>query len=79
MHYVMTGTNSYYYFDCLDGELGETYLTPSEINKLLYNVTEDLPESTIIRIAKEYEATLLRYEKTEAGDYINETLLYDCL
>lgn len=79
MHYVTTGTNFYYYFDCLDGELGERYLTSSEVNKLVYNVNEDLPESNIIRIAKEYEATLYRYEKTEEGDYTNETLLYDCL
>lgn len=79
MHYVTTGNDYYYYFDCMDGELSERYFTPEELSKTLYKNDEALTESQIIRIAKEYEATLYRYEKTQEGDYINETLLYDCM
>ena len=77
MHYVTTGQNYYYLFDCLDGVIGAQYYTPAEINKLIYGNEEPLPENKIIQVAKDYEATLYRYAKDENGNYTAETMLYD--
>lgn len=77
MHYVTTAGEYYYFFDCLDGQLGDKYLTSSEINMLMTGKSDDLPENDIIQIARNYEATLYRSMKGPEGDYINEVLLYD--
>lgn len=66
-----------YYFDCLDGLLSEKLFTPSEIKKVLTGKAEPMTETEIIRIAKNYEATLYRYEKDKDGNPINEVIIYD--
>lgn len=70
----------YYYFDCLDGILGEQYLTAGELASLLIGSDkETITEKEIIRHARNYEATLYRYEKDSEGNYIKEVCLYDCI
>ena len=66
-----------YYFDCLDGVIGEQYFTASEINKLMTGNAEPMDERSIIRTAANYEAELTRYEVNEAGKFINPVELYD--
>lgn len=69
----------YYYFDCLDGVIGEQYFTAGELTSLLIGSDrETLSEKEIIRHARNYEATLYRYEKDTEGNYIHKTCLYDC-
>ncbi len=69
----------FYYFDCLDGVIGEQYFTAGELTSLLIGSDrETLSEKEIIRHARNYEATLYRYEKDTEGKYINQTCLYDC-
>ena len=70
----------YYYFDCLDGILGEQYLTAGELTSLLIGSDkETITEKEIIRHARNYEDTLYRYEKDSEGNYIKEVCLYDCI
>lgn len=69
--------NYLYYFDCLDGVIGEQYFTASEINKLMTGKAEPMRERSIIRTAANYEAELIRYEVNEAGEPINPVELYD--
>lgn len=71
-------TEYYYFFDCMDGVLGEKYLTPSDVAELQTGKREALTETELKKIAHNYEATLYRYEKDSNGNYINETCLYDC-
>ena len=52
---------TYYYFDCLDGTIGEELLTPQEISKRLYGEDRQLTEADIKRISADYEAELHRY------------------
>ncbi len=67
----------YYYFDCLDGLIGDSYLTASEINKLITGAADPMSEKDIIKTAANYEATLYRYEKAKGGGMVNEVCLYD--
>ena len=67
----------YYYFDCLDGLIGDSYLTASEINKLITGAADPMSEKDIIKTAANYEATLYRYEKANGGGMVNEIILYD--
>ena len=72
------GEKYFYLFDCLDGLIGDSYLTASDINRLITGAADPMPEKEIIKAAANYEATLYRYERTESGEMINETILYDC-
>lgn len=67
----------YYYFDCLDGLLGEKFLTPAEVSEILTGKPEPLTEKELIRIAADYEATLYRHELT-GGQITFTKTLYDC-
>ena len=67
-----------YFFECLDAALGDKYFTACELNEMVNGIYAPMPERDIKRIAANYEATLYRYEKSPAGDPINETCLYDC-
>ena len=70
----------YYYFDCLDGLIGDNYFTFEEVEKLIKkksSIEGPITEKHIKRVAANYEATLYRYEKDEEGHYINEVCLYD--
>lgn len=51
----------YYYFDCLDGIIGDRLLTPQEISARLYGEVRELSEADIKGIAADYEAELYRY------------------
>ena len=66
-----------YYFDCLDGVIGEQYFTASELNQLMNGRSEPMDERSIIRTAANYEATLTRYEVNEAGEPVNPLELYE--
>lgn len=66
----------YYFFDCLDADLSEKYLTPQEVGQLI-GEPDPIPEKYIIRIAAYYEATLYRYEFDADNNPINEKCLYD--
>ena len=67
---------TFYYFDCMDGNLGEKQLTPAEISEIETGSRADLAERDIIRIAANYEATLYRQEY-DNGELIKESVLYD--
>ncbi len=68
----------YYYFDCLDGFIGEQYLTAEEVTTLLIGSDKKtLTEKQIISEALNYEATLYRYEKDSKGNYTNGACIYD--
>lgn len=67
----------YYYFECLDGLLGERPLLPADVSQIIEGRREDLTEKELIAIAANYEATLYRQEYT-AGDLTAENMLYDC-
>lgn len=72
-------TKYYYFFDCLDGQLGEKYLTSPDVAEIIKGKREELTERELKAIALNYEATLYRYEKDSEGNYTNEVCLYDCL
>lgn len=69
-HYV-------YFFDCLDGILSEKYWSAAELNKAMTGAADPMPERDIIKIARNYEATLYRYEMSKDNKPINEAILYD--
>lgn len=68
----------YYFFDCLDGVLSEKYFTPEELFEIQHGAPGSMTEKEIIKTAANYEATLYRYTKNTAGEFTNETILYDC-
>lgn len=72
---ILQGT--YYYFDCMDGLIGDKLLTAVEVSEILHGRAEDLTEKQLIQIAANYEATLYRQEYT-AGELTAEATLYDC-
>ena len=51
----------YYYFDCMDGRIGEELITAEELSKRLYGKNRNLTEEQIKLIAADYEAELHRY------------------
>lgn len=65
----------YYYFDCLDADIGDRYFTAEELKQ----ITGAETEKGFIHEAVNYEAALFRYNRDPAGNYINETCLYDCM
>ena len=66
-----------YYFDCLDENFGEKYLTPSQIDEIENHKThgDPLTEGQIITIARNLEATLYRYDQTQT----HSVCVYDCM
>ena len=64
-----------YFFDCMDADFGDKYLTSSEINELSSGKREPLPEGQIIELARNLEATLYRYQK---NDQTRGVCIYDC-
>ena len=67
----------YYYFDCLDGIIGDRYFTPQEIAEILTGKPEPMPEKELIKEAANYEATLYRHEITN-GEITATHTLYNC-
>lgn len=51
----------YYLFDCLDGDLGDKFLTLEELHDLMTKDPRPFTERDAIRIARNYEADLYRY------------------
>lgn len=51
----------YCWLDCLDGEIGEKYLTAEELSNALYGRDKHLTEHDIKLIAADYEAELHKY------------------
>lgn len=66
---------TYYYFDCLDGELSEKYWTAEELAAAMHK-SDPLTEKQIRAIAINYESLLMRYE-CENGTITAEKKLYD--
>jgi hypothetical protein len=52
---------TYYLLDCLDGIIGDTLLTATELSNRLYGQDRGLTEQDIKHIAVDYEAELHRY------------------
>jgi hypothetical protein len=52
---------TYYLLDCLDGIIGDTLLTATELSNRLYGQDRGLTERDIKHIAADYEAELHRY------------------
>lgn len=67
-----------YFFDCLDGTIGDKYITAIELNELLTGKSEPMTEKEIIETAADYEATLYRREIDEHGNPSKDIMLYDC-
>lgn len=75
---IFDNSGYYYYFDCLDGIFGDKYLTPAEVNELQSGKSEPLPEGELIKIAKELEASLYRFQKEQDQTYSHGVCIYDC-
>lgn len=75
----MSNTKYVYFFDCLDTFIGEKYLTAEDLAELLTGKREPMQEKEIIATAKNYEATLYRYELDGSGTPCNGTMIYDCM
>lgn len=67
----------YYYFDCMDGIIGERFFTPAEIAQILTGQPEPISEKELIKAAANYEATLYRHEVKD-GQISLTTTLYSC-
>ena len=65
-----------YHFDCMDGVFGDQYFTPSQCNQLANGKDAPLPESSIISIAKNLEATLYRCKTVNDSHGV---CIYDCM
>ena len=71
--------NYLYFFDCLDADIGEKYLTARRVTDLVIGTeAETLTEPQIIKVAASYEATLYRFTKTNQGGAENRVCIYDC-
>lgn len=68
----------YYNLDCMDGNIGDRYLTAEQLQEAT-GAADPLSEKDIISIAANYEATLYRYNRDKYGNYINQKCLYDCM
>lgn len=70
--------NTLYYFDCLDGQVGERYMTLDELRETYHgaNDSRQLTESDAVSIARNLEATLYRCT-VEAGEVVDSVTLYD--
>lgn len=66
---------TYYYFDCLDGLLGDKYWTAAELAER-DRKNKPYTERKIKEIAMNYEALLMRY-KYKNGEEVEEKKLYD--
>ena len=66
---------TYYYFDCLDGGIGEKYWTAEELAAAMHK-EKPLSERQIKSLALNYEALLMRY-KYKNGEEVEEKKLYD--
>lgn len=73
-----TGANVVYYLDCLDGLVGERYLTLDELREAYYGEGYDrkLTERDAISIAADLEAVLYRCT-VDAGEVVESTCIYD--
>lgn len=70
-------TGVFYYFDCLDGDIGDKLLTAPEVSQIIYGRPADLTEAELISLAADYEATLYRQEYKD-DELTGEKVLYDC-
>lgn len=66
-----------YFFDCMDENYGEKYLTPSQIDEIKNHKKHGDPmtEGDIIKIARDLEATLYRYDQSRT----HSVCIYDCM
>jgi hypothetical protein len=65
----------YYFFECLDGVIGDRLITLEELRECLTTDPTPLTEKDAISIAKNYEADLYRYtyrdgEKVESKQLV---------
>lgn len=67
----------YYFFDCLDGNIGDKLLTLKELKEIMTNEDVEFTEKKAIQIARDYEATLYKYTFNEDGEQINRVMLYE--
>ena len=66
-----------YYFDCLDGRIGDMYLTLDELNdRLSPEVPGSYNEAMAVKVARDIEATLYRC-KVDGGEVVESVCLYD--
>ena len=66
----------YYFFDCMDGLIGDEPMKPEQVRKILTGEAGTYTEKELIRIAADHEATLYRQEY-QGGDLIKETRIYN--
>ena len=66
----------YYFFDCMDGIIGDWPYKPEELRKSLTGDNGTYTEAELKRIAADYEADLYRQEY-DGGKLIRETRLYN--
>lgn len=66
---------TFYYFDCLDGDLGDKYWTAAELAKENHK-NKPYTEKQLKDIAMNYEALLMRY-KFKNGEEVEAKKLYD--
>jgi len=65
----------YYYFDTPDAILGDHYYSIGELET--FTGSDSIEETDIIRLAKNYEASLSRYTKDQDGNYNLDAVLYE--
>lgn len=70
--------NLYYFFDCKEPSLNGHFFSIGELHFFLGKPAGDpIREPELVKIAKAFEASLYRYEKNQAGQYVNKVCLYD--
>ena len=74
----MSGNDTVYYFDCLDGSIGERYLSLEELKDGYYGAgyPHDLTEKDARAIARNLEAALYRCT-VDGGEVTESTCIYD--
>lgn len=75
---LFDNSSYYYYFDCMDENFGEKYLTPYEIDAIEnhHKHPDPLFEGEIVAIARNLEAVLYRCKEK---DGTQEVCVYDCM
>lgn len=67
--------SKYYYFDTPDAVIGDHYFSISEL--MTFTGSDSIEETDIIRLAKNYEASLSRYTRDPEGNYTLDAVLYE--
>lgn len=66
----------YYFFDCMDGNIGDDLLTAGEVSTRLYGTDRGLTESDLKAIAADYEAELHLYEYMDGSELGHKQLTF---